>query len=351
WKKYVSVLPLLGSALAALPRTPPAIADTHANAAAERPSLIVPSLVDWLVGRSSITAAPKSRRPSHHAPPTPASPGRRSRFCSNSRSCGYRAKAAPLRSNRPRRPPEVMPSGERAPAVEAAKTRDSAKQRADVAARAADLCSAENVEGRVVRPHELPVGQKQLSRWTLELGAEIGLSDRAIGVVHEYYRARAVEVDVLAARLVDDPLLEGAGVPLGPVAEGREVAVVSEDLPFDRERAHAGIAFVAERAVFPSGAARQGRRSRDRRGNRHRNCYKPSPHKDSFPRNLTSTDRTRSPAGAVGPLRGPGHVGDHQLDLGSVTRPSREERGHEIQVRSCPDGVPRCTWSPCQSWA
>src|SRR6266480_967503 len=244
-----------------------------------------------------------------------------------------------------------MPSGERALAAEAAKTRDSAKQRADVAARAADLCSAENVEGRVVRPHELPVGQKQLSRWTLELGAEIGLSDRAIGVVHEYYRARAVEVDVLAARLVDDPLLEGAGVPLGPVAEGREVAVVSEDLPFDRERAHAGIAFVAERAVFPSGAARQGRRSRDRRGNRHRNCYKPSPHKDSFPRNLTSTDRTRSSAGAVGPLRGPGHVGDHQLDLGSVTRPSREERGHEIQVRSCPDGVPRCTWSPCQSWA
>src|SRR5438309_2405637 len=191
-----------------------------------------------------------------------------------------------------------MPSGERAPAVEAAKTRDSAKQRADVAARAADLCSAENVEGRVVRPYELPVGQKQLSRWTLELGAEIGLSDRAIGVVHEYYRARAVEVDVLAARLVDDPLLEGAGVPLGPVAEGREVAVVSEDLPFDRERAHAGIAFVAERAVFPSGAARQGRRSRDRRGNhrnrrgnRRRNRYKPSPHRDSFPRNLTSTDR------------------------------------------------------------
>src|SRR6266581_2865213 len=177
--------------------------------------------------------------------------------------------------------------------VEACEDPRLAKQRADVATRTADLFSAKNVEGRVVGPHELPVGQKQLSRRTLELGTEIGLRDRAIGVVHEYYRARAVEVDVLAARLVDDPLLEGAGVPLGPVAEGREVAVVSEDLPFDRERAHAGIAFVAERAVFPSGAARQGRRSRDRRGNRHRNCYKPSPHKDSFPRNLTSTDRTR----------------------------------------------------------
>src|SRR2546430_10286076 len=100
-----------------------------------------------------------------------------------------------------------MPSGERALAVEAAKTRDSAKQRADVAARAADLCSTENVEGRVVRPHELPGGQKQLSRRTLEFGAEIGLSDPAIRGVHEDYPARAVEVDVPAALLVDDPLL------------------------------------------------------------------------------------------------------------------------------------------------
>ncbi|MEA2160729.1 MAG: hypothetical protein QOD66_3109 [Solirubrobacteraceae bacterium] len=34
----------------------------------------------------------------------------------------------------------------------------SAKQCADVAARAADLCGAEHVEGRVISPHELPVG-------------------------------------------------------------------------------------------------------------------------------------------------------------------------------------------------
>src|SRR5205807_306961 len=84
--------------------------------------------------------------------------------------------------------------------------------------------------------------------------------------------------DVLAARRVDDPLLERARVPLGSVAEGREVAVVREDLPFDRERAYAGVAFVAERAVFPRRPARPGRRSRECRANHRCKCHQRSPH-------------------------------------------------------------------------
>src|SRR5207253_485630 len=105
-------------------------------------------------------------------------------------------------------------------------------------------------------------------------------------------------------------------VPLGSVAEGREVAVVREDLPFDRERAHAGVAFVAERAEFPRRTARPGRRSRDRRANHRCKCHQPSPHMDSFPKLTSTADRTRPPTAEPVPFGGSPSRGSRRTPLG-----------------------------------
>jgi hypothetical protein len=97
--------------------------------------------------------------------------------------------------------------------------------------RPANLRVTDEVKARVVLPNDRARRQQQLSGRALELGAVVRLRNRAVRVVLDTNRPRAVEVDVLAGRLVGEPLLEGARLHLGAVAEGREIRVVDEDVP------------------------------------------------------------------------------------------------------------------------